>query len=495
MLDVRQVTREEAGRMIRAAYRRNPSHRETGRRLARYLFVEDALEEQVEQFKPLLDASAPDPECLHYLGLAAFAMGDSGLAERAFERAVAVGNAESRGPWARVLHESQKTSEAYAIARETLEQNPEDDWSGLVVFKTLLVRKRQTELWDLCGRLRAGGRWTPRMASALALAARTPDELAFVQRMTDKEIWVEHRSLGLEPSWMRELAGSLSASDRWTGLPRAKATVGSGRRIEVAHIVAGNVWLDAIFQHIQAAIADYVEKRADLLALPPDDQPMAAMKPDQARLVSWVVSVHGVGHEDWHIHPDGWLSGVFYVEMPDLSESDAPHAGQIEFGPLPLGAPGPVAAWPGFRLQPRAGDLILFPSYFAHRTWPTHLAKDRVCIAFDVLRRGFEDASAAAAPQPPPARIGLDQRIARDGRAISVPDDRGWRLVMNVDSGDCVAMDDAGALIWSLLETPRTAREMVSLIVRDFEGGEAEIQKDVSDALDHMVKCGVAAVA
>jgi len=495
VLSVRQINREKAGELIRAAYRLDPSHPETARRLARYLFATDALEELVGNFKSKLDTPELDPECLHYVGLAASALDDHRLAESALSRAVSKGHAGSRGPWARALYHLQKTTEAYSIAIQTLEQNLEDDWAGQVVFKTLLAEGRRAELWNLCERLRAASVWTSRAVSALALAAHTPEQIAFVRQITDKDVWVEHRSLGLAPSWVRQFAANLALSDRWTSLPRVKATVGGGKRIEAVHAVVGDFWLDSIFRHIRGAVAAYVEKRIDLLASRPHDQPMAAMKPVNPSLTGWVVSVNGNGHEEWHIHPDGWLSGIFYVDVPDLSISEAPHAGQIEFGPLPLGASMSVAAWPRWMLQPRAGDLILFPSFFAHRTWPTHLEKDRICIAFDVLRRGVESVTAAPSPGCAPPKIALDERVSRSGRAVFLPDNEGWQLIMNVYNGQCAAVDDAGALIWSLLETPRTAREIASLLLRDFEGRQDEIQRDVSEALGHMVNCGLAVVA
>jgi hypothetical protein len=34
--------------------------------------------------------------------------------------------------------------------------------------------------------------------------------------------------------------------------------------------------------------------------------------------------------------------------------------------------------------MPRPGMLLLFPSYFAHRTLPTGSRDPRLCVAFDV---------------------------------------------------------------------------------------------------------------
>jgi hypothetical protein len=61
------------------------------------------------------------------------------------------------------------------------------------------------------------------------------------------------------------------------------------------------------------------------------------------------------------------------------------HPGAIEFGPHPVGAERPTAVWPRRLLTPQAGQLLLFPSYYGHRTWPTGVAESRICVAFDVV--------------------------------------------------------------------------------------------------------------
>jgi hypothetical protein len=44
-----------------------------------------------------------------------------------------------------------------------------------------------------------------------------------------------------------------------------------------------------------------------------------------------------------------------------------------------------MGGFPSWTVAPRSGDLLLFPSYFAHRTWPTGVATPRISVAFDVM--------------------------------------------------------------------------------------------------------------
>jgi hypothetical protein len=498
VLELTTRSREDIGNLIRAAHRADPGHGATSRRLARYLFKTDALEELVRQFACTPSAPNADPECLHYLGLAALSLGDDVLAESALKRAVESGHAASIGAWARLLKNTDRRAQAYAVASRRLEQCPTDDWASQVVFEILLADQRHAELWELCQRLLTSGNWCARIVSAMALAARSPPEVAFVRRLTDRDSWVEHEALDLDPAWILQLSHGLKEMNGWTPLPRLKATVGSGRRIEEIHRIAriaGNPQLQTLFELIRAKVANYIDARAALLGSSGDGHPMKGTQPDEITLESWGIAVNGEGHEGWHVHPDGWLSGVFYLEVPDLSGTHAPRAGQVEFGPYPLGPAHDAAAWPGWTVQPRSGDLILFPSYFAHRTWPTHVHEERVCISFDVLRRGVESPALPAGPARTPFRIGAGERLVRNQRAVSVTNADGSRLVMHMDSGECLALNETGALLWDLLATPLTPQEMTRVLIREFDGDEAEIEREVSDALIRMGSSGLATVA
>lgn len=488
MIHQKAVARTNIGNVLRAAYAAHPDHPETARWLVGYLYNSDALEELIHELAPSLSHSEADPECLHFVGIAALVLGDNVLAERTLARAVSWGHRESMGHWVKALFALGKTAEAYEAGMRTLEEFPNDDAAGQVIFGMLLDERRYAELWDLCSRLCTAGGWNSRIVSAMALAAQTEDQIALVHRITDRDTWLEQLTFGSDQR--NELSHQLKESILWGPLPRAKATVGGGKRIEKIHTLH-DPSLEAFFEHIQAVIANYIEKRADLFGVLASDQPMTAMRPEHLALTSWALAVSMEGHEGWHIHPDGWLSGVLYLEVPDLSASDAPHAGQIEFGPYPLGPAANDAAWPGWKLQPRTGDLILFPSYFAHRTWPTGVTQDRICIAFDVLRRGIDKPPAIDETDSAATNIGSDDQLVRYGRAVCAGDDAGLQIVMNVDTGKYLVTDEIGALVWNLLQEPHTTSELSGTLQREFNGVEAEIAKDIANVLGVMVSCGV----
>ncbi|MCH7694631.1 MAG: hypothetical protein IID50_14405, partial [Proteobacteria bacterium] len=131
---------------------------------------------------------------------------------------------------------------------------------------------------------------------------------------------------------------------------------------------------------IRDAVEDYRR------ALPADgSHPFLARPPERFGLSVWGVVLEGPGHQIPHIHPAAWLSGVYYAQLPDVVGESGPRgAGWIEFGRPPEHFH--CAAEPEVRLmRPEEGLMVLFPSYFYHRTVPTESADTRVSIAFDIL--------------------------------------------------------------------------------------------------------------
>ena len=113
--------------------------------------------------------------------------------------------------------------------------------------------------------------------------------------------------------------------------------------------------------------------------------PWLAQRPDKTKLVGWSVVMDSQGHQLSHIHPSGWLSGVYYPKLPDVIADDDPaHEGWIEFGRTTdhyFGSQAPEV----HLIKPREGLMVLFPSYFYHCTIPFTSDQHRISIAFDVV--------------------------------------------------------------------------------------------------------------
>ena len=109
--------------------------------------------------------------------------------------------------------------------------------------------------------------------------------------------------------------------------------------------------------------------------------------PSKYDLISWHVILKKQGHQNPHIHIDGWLSGVIYLKVvPSFKKNE----GAIEFslnGEKYYDAESPKELH-----LPKTGDIVIFPSSLHHRTIPFSADTDRISIAFDLapnLKKGL----------------------------------------------------------------------------------------------------------
>ncbi|MFI4906835.1 MAG: tetratricopeptide repeat protein [Steroidobacterales bacterium] len=98
---------------------------------------------------------------------------------------------------------------------------------------------------------------------------------------------------------------------------------------------------------------------------------------------SWSVRLRNRGFHMSHVHPRGWISSAFYVELPDIMAE-----GRTDQGILTFGKPG-ILTTPAleaeYSVRPAAGMLVLFPSYFWHGTVPFESPQSRLTVAFDAV--------------------------------------------------------------------------------------------------------------
>ena len=143
-----------------------------------------------------------------------------------------------------------------------------------------------------------------------------------------------------------------------------------------------------LFAHGFPALArlshDLIEElRRYRTGLLPASMTMVSRWPANMRLHGWYVRLLTGGHQYFHNHPSGWVSGCVYLQMPNSAPAGE---GAIEFGlgsgDYPRLSDTPL---PTLLHTPKAGPLVLFPSSLYHRTIPFQSDEERLCIAFDLL--------------------------------------------------------------------------------------------------------------
>ena len=130
---------------------------------------------------------------------------------------------------------------------------------------------------------------------------------------------------------------------------------------------------------IVAAVQRYVEQ------LPAPDPAHPLLGPRRDRRIrfsgSWSVRLAGGGRHSNHVHPQGWISSALYLDVPDIGDDEPADAGWLVLGE-PDAALG-VEMAPYSKIEPRIGQLVLFPSWMWHGTRP-FAEGERLTVAFDV---------------------------------------------------------------------------------------------------------------
>jgi len=98
---------------------------------------------------------------------------------------------------------------------------------------------------------------------------------------------------------------------------------------------------------------------------------------------SWSVRLARNGYHTMHIHPLGWISSAYYVQVPREITGSEEFGGGLKFGEpdIDIGPEGTARR----QIQPGAGQLALFPSYMWHGTVPFQSDEPRMTVAFDVV--------------------------------------------------------------------------------------------------------------
>ena len=98
---------------------------------------------------------------------------------------------------------------------------------------------------------------------------------------------------------------------------------------------------------------------------------------------SWSVRLWSSGYHINHVHPRGWISSAYYVTVPEMRPaSGQDHSGCLSFGQIDMLGEG---CGPKRIIAPAPGNLVLFPSYFWHGTFPFQSEECRLTVAFDAV--------------------------------------------------------------------------------------------------------------
>ena len=99
----------------------------------------------------------------------------------------------------------------------------------------------------------------------------------------------------------------------------------------------------------------------------------------------WSTIIQENGYDRSHVHNEGWMSGTYYVKVPDFDEAQLnAHDGCIQFGePNTLYASERNAT--RRMITPRVGTVALFPSYYWHGVRKFDRNGVRHSVSYDLI--------------------------------------------------------------------------------------------------------------
>ena len=93
-----------------------------------------------------------------------------------------------------------------------------------------------------------------------------------------------------------------------------------------------------------------------------------------------------------HIHPNALFSGVYYVKSPENSGELVfydPRPGIQTIKPNNKKGELPKHLWREVRIKPKAGRIIMFPSWLWHCVEPNQSKDTRISVSFNFIQDGF----------------------------------------------------------------------------------------------------------
>jgi tetratricopeptide (TPR) repeat protein len=341
-----------------------------------------------EALEALNEATARGPDSAErcsFLGEILQRLGRTDEARAAHQRAIELDGelAAARLAYARTLIAQGLRVEADAELERAIDLSPMTVWAHVLRVEIKTAEGAYAEALDICERYLLSNPSERTMLAAKALLLNELGEEAAARELVDFERFI--RQTEIDPpegfldlhSFNRALTSHVRAHPSLVQSPESHATRG-GMHTGLL-LVEPKGPFEPFEQILWNAAREYMDS-LDIGA----DHPFLKDPPRFDTIACWSVVLPGQGRQVPHIHPAAWLSGVYYAELPGAVEKTDSTQGWIEFGTPPetfvLTRKNPVRL-----LKPKEGLLVLFPSYFYHRTIPFQGDEERVSIAFDFV--------------------------------------------------------------------------------------------------------------
>lgn len=310
---------------------------------------------------------------------------DRALAILSEARTCAQGYPSLQLAFATALQEAGNPSDALNVLRETQAEHESHPMLGYLLPPVLMACGHADEALYVVREARKRAPGDQILIAHHAIAARMMGDRAYGE-LYDYERFVKVFDLPTPTGWRSSAAFHDELAQVLIGLHGSRAhplgqSLRNGTQTVRSLLLEENATVRAFMRALAEPIADY---RAQLERS--DTHPFLARNRSSHRMVGcWSVRLRRGGYHVNHVHPEGWISSAYYVQVPeDAGDADA-RMGWLKFGEPRYPVPGVT---PERMVEPRVGRLVLFPSYMWHGTTPIVTEHPRMSIAFDLVADG-----------------------------------------------------------------------------------------------------------
>ncbi|WP_345840472.1 2OG-Fe(II) oxygenase family protein [Sphingomonas oligophenolica] len=384
------MTIKEEMAITRRALERNSRSPDFRYRMARYHYTLDQFDEAVDLLEAL-NREGDNFAAAHLLGGALLARethDDTVRAREIQSRAADIApDAENRARALAALGKAQIRLSEFETGRKTLEAALDANIQNKDAYKRLAMLDFQMERTeaalefadDLISRGVAHARVLGIRPLALAKLGRTEEarEAFGLDTYLHKAILPPPPGYDTIEAFNRDLAAELMSHP---GIRYERYGVASAHSWRIDEpCLRRSKMVPLLQQLIKREAEAYVASLGDR------GDPWLGQRKPSGFLHHWSVITDGDGFEEWHVHQNGWLSGAYYVDIPDFILNGEGPGGCVAFG-LPEGIVGdePHEKFGTRVFRPCSGLVMMFPSHSFHRTYAHRGDKRRICLAFDI---------------------------------------------------------------------------------------------------------------
>lgn len=373
----------------RAAVARMPTP-EFRYRLAHNLYTLDQFDETIELLRGI-DSEIDDFRVPHMLGTALMARenrADTLEAVRYAERAISLAdNNVDKARSLASLGKAQIRLEHFDQGRKTLTAALEANIYNKDAYKRLAMldfnQDRIEAALDFADEMVGKGVAHARVLGIRPLALARLGRTEEAREAFGFDTYLHETILPPPPGWdtieafNRDLAIELLAHP---GIRYERYGVASAHTWRIDEPCLGRSKMMPLLQKLlQKEVSSYVSRLGDR------GDAWVKARTSSGFLHHWSVITDGDGFEEWHVHQNGWVSGAYYVDVPEfIVKGDGP-GGCVAFG-LPEGivGDGPHESFGTRVFRPRSGLVMMFPAHSFHRTYAHRGDQRRICVAFDI---------------------------------------------------------------------------------------------------------------